>query len=109
MRTRDYLEASFLGPVTIAQIADAVGASPSHMQRAFRAQFGVTIVGYVQGLRLERAKELLQSTDLAVIEVAFASGFNDHGYFSRLFTREVGRAPTRFRAALRAESGGFSR
>ncbi len=109
MRTQDFLEACVLEPLTISQIAEAVGASPAHMQRAFRARFGVTIVAYVQGLRLARAKDLLRATDMTVTEVAFATGFNDHGYFTRLFSRAVGLAPTRYRAASRAESGDISR
>lgn len=108
-KTRDYLEGTYLEPLTISQIADAVGASASHMQRAFRAHHGVTIVGYLQARRLERAKALLRETDLAIIEVAFASGFNDPGYFTRLFSRDVGLSPIRYRVAIRAGSDNDSR
>jgi AraC-like DNA-binding protein len=103
-RTRDYLEASYLEPLTIGQIAGAVGSSASHTQRAFRAQYEVTIVAFVQAQRLEHAKALLREGDRSVAEVAFAAGFNDQSYFTRLFTREVGLAPSHFRAAIRAGS-----
>jgi AraC-like DNA-binding protein len=108
-RTRDYLEASYLEPLTIGQIAAAVGSSASHMQRAFRAHYGVTIVAFVQARRLDRAKALLREGDHSVAEVGFAAGFHDQSYFTRLFTREVGLPPTRYRAAIRAGSDTHSR
>lgn len=107
--TRDYLETAYLEPLSISRIAAEVGASASHMQRAFRSHFGVTIIGYLQARRLERARTLLLTTDLSITEVAFASGFHDHGYFTRRFTREQGVSPSAYRTAMRAESGKDSR
>jgi AraC-like DNA-binding protein len=108
-RTRDFLEASYLEPLTLPQIAAAVGASASHTQRAFRAHQGTTIVGYLQARRLERARELLRATDLSITEVAFAAGFSDHSYFTRLFRRETGMSPSQYRDTLRAGSAKRSR
>lgn len=104
LRTRDYLEASYLSPLTIAEIAHAVGASPSHVQRSFRAHVGMAIVPYIQERRLQHARTLMHSSDLSIAEIAFASGFSSQSYFTRLFTREVGIAPARFRTANRARS-----
>lgn len=99
LRTRDFLDVSFLAPLTIAEIAAAVGASASHVQRTFRAHTGVSIVSYVQERRLQQARLLLQTTDLSIAEIAFASGFASQSYFTRLFTREMGVSPTHFRAS----------
>jgi AraC-like DNA-binding protein len=104
LRARDLLDVAFDRPLTIAEIAREVGASPAHLQRAFRAHFGLTIVSWLQQRRLARARDLLLTTDLSITEVALASGFGDHSYFTRLFTREIGTAPSRFRASLRAQS-----
>jgi len=102
--TRDYLDASYAEPLAIGQIAATVGASASHVQRAFRAHHGATIVAYVRARRLDHAKTLLLETDLSITEVAFAAGFHDLAYFTRTFTRDVGIPPSRFRQATRAES-----
>lgn len=109
LQTRDFLDASYDRPMRIGEIATAVGASASHVQRSFRAHHGTTIVGYLQTRRLTRAKELLLASDLSITEVAFAAGFNDHGYLTRLFTRETGISPSRYRASMRARSDMHSR
>jgi AraC family transcriptional regulator of arabinose operon len=109
LKARDFLDASYDRPLLLREIADAVGASVSHVQRCFRAQHGTTIVGYVQARRLARARELLLASDLAIGEVAFASGFNEQSYFTRIFTRETGLSPSRYRAAMRARSDKYSR
>jgi AraC-like DNA-binding protein len=94
---RDYVETQLTEEISIAEISVAVGASVSHLQRCFRACFGVSIIRYIHQMRLRRAATLLQTTDLTVIEIAFAVGFADASYLARLFRREYGIAPARFR------------
>jgi AraC-like DNA-binding protein len=96
---RAYVDAHLTDEITISEIAVSVGASVAHLQRCFRACFDLSIVRYIHQARLRRATSLLQTTDLTVIEVAFAVGFADASYFARLFRREYGIAPARFRRA----------
>jgi AraC-like DNA-binding protein len=99
-QAREYVDAHARADFSIAEIARAVCASPSHLQRCFRAGIGVSLVDYVHQTRLRHAADLLRATDLSVTEVALAVGFNDPNYFSRLFRREYGVAPARFRSAV---------
>jgi AraC-like DNA-binding protein len=94
---RDYVESRVCDGLTIAEIADAVGASAAHVQRCFRAQYGLSVIGYVHQARLRRAATLLQTTDQTMTEIALAVGFADARYFARLFRRQYGVAPARFR------------
>lgn len=103
-RTRDLLDAAYEQPLSLGEIAATLDASVSHIQRSFRAHFGTTIVAYLHERRLARARELLLGSDLSIIEIAFAAGFNDHSYFTRLFTREVGLSPSSYRDSIRAET-----
>lgn len=96
-RARDFLEANACAPVSLAEVAAVAGVSVAHLQRSFRAAHGVSVVEYLQGLRLRRAQELLRTSDLPVEAVAAAVGFASASYFSRLFTRELGVSPARFR------------
>jgi AraC-like DNA-binding protein len=98
-QARDYLDAHALRPLRIAEVAAAVGASESHLQRSFRACFGVSVLGYIQQLRLRAARQLLSSTAMPIHAVAAAVGFESQSYLTRLFTREVGISPARYRAA----------
>lgn len=97
-RARDYLDAHAREPVSLAEVAAAVGASVAHLQRSFRAAYGVSVVDYLQALRVRHAAGLLRSTTLPVEAIAAAVGFTSPSYFSRLFARHVGVSPARYRA-----------
>jgi AraC-like DNA-binding protein len=96
-RARDILEAGALGPLSLEQVAATVGVSLAHLQRSFRAAYGLSMLAYVQGLRLRRAQALLLEGELPVEAVAAAVGLASPSYFTRLFTRELGVSPAAFR------------
>ena len=100
-RLRDIVESRLTEPLTLAEIAAAAAVGPAHAARVFRHAFGVSIVTYVQDARIERAKPLLVETDRSVTEVAAAVGFASPAYFSRLFARLTGHAPTAWRSLRR--------
>lgn len=97
-RVRDFLEQQALGPLTLEAVAAAAGASVAHVQRSFRAAYGLTVIEYLQLLRVRRAQALLRESDMPVEAVAAAVGFASASYFTRLFTRLTGAGPARFRA-----------
>jgi AraC-like DNA-binding protein len=94
-----YLREHFREPLTVAQIAAAVGVSPSHLHRIFRAETGVTLVNRVHRLRLEAAAQRLRETDQTVLAIAHEVGFTSQSHLTRLFSRHFGCAPGRYREA----------
>ncbi len=96
----EYLRARYVQPLTVSDVAAAVGTSPSHLHRCFRAHTGQSVVAFIHQLRLEQAAALLRETDLSVLEVANAVGFASQSHLSRLFNRRFGCAPGRYRASI---------
>ena len=86
------------GEQAVCAALEALGFSYAHLSRVFRQQYGVTPVGYLHSMRIERAKQLLKQTDLKVFAVASSVGYADSVYFSRLFKRHTGISPARFRS-----------
>ncbi|WP_405781607.1 helix-turn-helix domain-containing protein [Streptomyces sp. NBC_00859] len=84
-------------PLTVAEHAARHGMTPAELRNAVRQGAGCSPKDYLLGIRLGRAKELLAATDLPVAAVARRVGYDDPAYFSRLFTRRVGKAPVVFR------------
>lgn len=95
---RAFMDAHLDQPLDLAQIAARANYSPYHFIRAFRKAFHETPHQYLIRKRLEKAKELLATTNMPVTEICFAVGFESLGSFSTLFQKRVGWAPTVYRA-----------
>ena len=98
-KTREFIASNYASAFTREQIAAELGVSPAYVSRIFRQQCGIALWDYVNEYRIARACDLLKHSDLTVTEVAFTVGFNDPGYFSRIFRKETGQSPAAFRAA----------
>ncbi|HIS78036.1 MAG TPA: helix-turn-helix domain-containing protein [Candidatus Caccousia stercoris] len=96
-QARELLDRSLYEPVTVDDLAAAVGLSPSQLTRVFSARFGVTPYRYLLSRRLETARLLLRGTALPVREIAFRLCFSDEHYFSSLFRRKTGQTPSAYR------------
>jgi transcriptional regulator GlxA family with amidase domain len=84
--------------ITIDALASRAHLSRSTFTRAFRARTGTTVHDWLTVGRLARARHLLESTSLGVDEVAARAGFGSAARLREAFARELGTAPTRYRA-----------
>lgn len=87
---------------SIELIARNSGVSPHRFYEAFRLLTGLTPHKYLSALRLRKALRLLAGDFRSVAEVAHAVGYEDEFYFSRVFKRELGLAPSAFVRQIRA-------
>lgn len=84
--------------LSVFALAEAVSLSPSHLSRLFRAEVGMTVVGYLQSRRVERAKHLLTYSSLPPKAIAVQVGLPDLHHFNKVLHRVVGISPRAFRA-----------
>lgn len=83
--------------ISLQSVALEVNLSPSYFSAQFKKYEGVSFVDYLNTLRISKAKELLCCTLMHVSEIAFAVGYNDYRYFSRVFKKQTGQTPRGFR------------
>ena len=76
---------------------DNAGIPERTFKRRFKAATGVSLINYLQNLRVEHGKELLEETDLPVEEISELTGYADASFFRRLFKRFVGLNPKAYR------------
>jgi AraC-like DNA-binding protein len=84
-------------PLRVEDIAAAVGLSPVHLRRLFRQQFGTTLKGYAEQLRLEHAQRRLRMPGVRAKEVADELGFAHQAGFTRWYRGHTGQPPTAIR------------
>jgi AraC-like DNA-binding protein len=89
--------------ISVGDLADVAGLSPSYFRRWFHREIGSSPSDYVTQLRIERSKKLLAETAKSITEIAMEMGFNTSAYFTAVFHRETGTTPSDFRRRLRAE------
>jgi len=93
----EYLQDHMSNEVSINEISKAVFLSPFYLSRLFKEELGITIIEYLTEIRMEKAKSLLEKTDMTIAEITNNVGYNEISYFSRLFKRRVGISPTKYR------------
>jgi AraC family transcriptional regulator len=101
LRTVDYARARFLERLSLRDLGDVAGVSPTHFGREFRRLYGMSAAQYLRRLRLEWAAERLRKPDEPLAEIASAAGFADQSHFTRRFKQQFGVTPAAFRAASR--------
>ncbi|MBQ4136503.1 MAG: helix-turn-helix transcriptional regulator [Clostridia bacterium] len=85
----------------VSKYAKECKISESGFHKAFKEKTGQTPVEFRNSLRISAAKSMLHDTDLSISEIAYATGFDDPYYFSRVFTKIEGKSPRAYRNAHR--------
>ena len=108
-RAQAYLGRNFSNPNLMLQdAAGEVHMSQSHFSTVFAQETGLTFTQYLTALRLGKAKELLEATEIRPGQIAQEVGYNDAHYFSYMFKRHTGMTPSEYRRSCRGreEAGG---
>lgn len=97
-RAKRYLDENFPNRFPdVAETARAIGCSPNYLSSLFRRAHGVTVKEYVNTLKFNYARRMLEESSYNVSEIAGSCGFNDVAYFSRQFRERFGYTPTQLR------------
>lgn len=83
---------------SLTKLARSVNLTPEHLCRSFKAETGESPLRYRKRLRLQKAKELLETPSLSVKEIMHAVGIHDASNFVRDFEKHYGLAPAQYRA-----------
>ncbi len=93
----EYIRTHYPEKIKIDDICAAGGVCRTKCWQLFRKYLGQTPNDYLNAVRLEKGMQLLKSTQLTITEIAVACGFANASYFTELFTRQKGCAPSKYR------------
>ncbi len=97
LSAQQWIEANFSASFLLEEVADKVGLGLRSFMRRFTAATGDTPIRYLQGVRIEVAKEMLRETSFTVDEIAHRVGYEDVNFFSKLFKRASGTTASEYR------------
>lgn len=92
-------------PLTTLELAERIQVTRRQLERLFRVHLKDTPSNFYLGLRLDKARHLLRQTDMSVLEVSLACGFESSSYFSRSYRVRFGCSPSQDRAVLPKRGG----
>lgn len=103
-KARELLNTQYMdADLSLERVCTKLGVSPAYFSTIFKRETGEGFVGYLTGLRTEKALELLQSTDDKTYQIAEKIGYADPNYFSYVFKKRYGMSPSKYRGALKQE------
>jgi AraC-like DNA-binding protein len=103
-RVLQYVDDHLAAKIPLQDLARVAGLSRMHFAAQFRAAMGMRPHQYLLKRRIERAEELLQQSEVSLVEVALAVGFQTQAHFTTVFKRFAGDTPYQWRNAYLAQS-----
>ena len=93
----NYIREHYNENISLTEVSENINISKNYLCDIFKKELNVTFINYVTSLRIEKAKELLVSTDMKMYEISAAVGYNDYAYFSQIFKRQTGTTLSAYR------------
>ena len=96
-RVKSFLDEHYEEKLSLESVASHFFIDKHYLARLFKEQYGVTLVTYLQQVRITHAKRMLRFTDKSIEEIGLECGIGELNYFSRVFKKLEGVSPSEFR------------
>ena len=93
----DYIGVHISEKLSINELAERAGYSEYYFSRKFKQEMGCTLTEYIMREKIERAKVLLSTTNMSIMDISIELSFNSRSYFSDTFQKNTGISPGEYR------------
>ena len=93
----EYIEENYSESITLKKMASLCNISTSYFSKIFKRETKTTLPHYVNQIRIKRGKELLENSNMPIINISLDLGFSDCGYFIKVFKNLQGLTPNAYR------------
>ena len=97
LKAAQYIDVNYVKSLTLDEISSRVGYSKSHFCYLFKAVMGKTYIEYLNEIRINAAKRLLNETEMSISEIAYEVGYNSFANFNKYFKQTTGVTPSKYR------------
>lgn len=95
---RSIIEEQYDKSLSLTYLAGQVFLNPSYLSRLFKRRTGMTLIGFLSQTRIEKARDLLMTTNMKVSDIAAHAGYESPSYFNQAFKKATGQSPMDYRA-----------
>ena len=96
-RAKEYIMTHYQKDISLDDVSREVDISPYYFSKLFKEATGDNFIEYLTNLRIDKAKDLLDNTELSMKEICVQVGYANPNYFSRIFKKNVGVTPTEYK------------
>ncbi len=97
---KKYIDDHFDKEISLDDVSRIVNISPYYFSKIFKEESGLNFIEYLTNIRIDKAKKLLESSNMSIKEICISCGYTDPNYFSRSFKKNVGVTPTEYKDQL---------
>ena len=97
LKACEYININYANNITLSSVAGYVQKTPNYLSCVFKKEMRISFSCYLNNIRLDKAKELIKSTNLLISEIAEKVGYKDTSYFTQIFKKQTGFAPSYLR------------
>lgn len=93
----DYIYKNYNKGIGLKDVAESMYISPAYFSRIFKKETGISFVDFLNIIRIEKGKDLIESTNMKIINISDAVGFEDQSYFTKVFKKKTGMTPAKYK------------
>lgn len=99
-RAIEYIKENYANYISIDELCAELNINKCYFCSMFKKETGFTFINYLNSYKIEKSKELLKNTNLSLLDIAIAVGFNNQSYYSTVFKKITSKTPIEFRENL---------
>lgn len=96
-RVIEYIDQNYKQHLTLENVAQHVFLNKTYISQMFTKNLGIGFASYLESVRIYKAQDFLQNTDMSVTKIAEETGYTSQSYFTKAFKKRVGIAPLQYR------------
>ena len=96
-RSLRYIKSNYTRKIKLTDISNELHVNPTYFSALFSQEMGRPFTDYILELRIGKAKDLLRNTNMDIVDISGASGFENQSYFTKIFRKRTGQTPRQYR------------
>lgn len=105
---KEYIYENYQKELSVEQLAEQVYMAPSYLSHVFKKETGQNLSKFIKAYRMEKAKEMLETTHMKIVNISYEVGYSNVSYFCQSFREYFGVSPQKFRDQGVADEGDIS-